>query len=222
MSDHQEEITAEILLEAYRQGVFPMADDKEDPRLYWYRPEERGILPLDDFHLSRRLARTVLADQYDVKVDTDFLAVIDACAHPTPQREQTWINQPIRTLFFELFQLGHAHTVEVWDKDQLVGGLYGLAIGQAFFGESMFSRKTDTSKIALVHLVARLRLGHFQLLDTQFMTSHLAQFGGIEINELEYESRLHQAIMQPAQWLDNSWKADIFQEIKAMRASKTF
>ncbi|MDI2112454.1 leucyl/phenylalanyl-tRNA--protein transferase [Commensalibacter nepenthis] len=219
MSVNSEEITVEILLEAYRQGVFPMADDKDDPRLYWYRPEERGILPLDGFHLSRRLARTVLADQYAVKVDTDFLAVIDACAHPTPQREQTWINQPIRSLFFELFKQGHAHTVEVWDQEQLVGGLYGLAIGQAFFGESMFSRKTDTSKIALVHLVARLRLGHFQLLDTQFMTSHLAQFGGLEISDTEYEKRLYPAIAQSGYWLNNEWKADIFQEIKAMRAS---
>ncbi|CAI3924595.1 Leu/Phe-tRNA-protein transferase (Aat) (PDB:2CXA) [Commensalibacter communis] len=220
MSVSNEEITADILLEAYRQGVFPMADDKDDPRLYWYRPEERGILPLDEFHLSRRLARTVLANQYEVKVDTDFLAVIDACAHPTPQREQTWINQPIRSLFFELFERGHAHTVEVWDKDQLVGGLYGLAIGQAFFGESMFSRKTDTSKIALVHLVARLRLGHFQLLDTQFMTSHLAQFGGLEIKDLAYETRLYQAIAQSGHWLNNEWQTDIFQEIKAMRASR--
>ncbi|CAI3924365.1 leucyl/phenylalanyl-tRNA--protein transferase [Commensalibacter communis] len=220
MSVNNEEITADILLEAYRQGVFPMADDKDDPRLYWYRPEERGILPLDEFHLSRRLARTVLANPYEVKVDTDFLAVIDACAHPTPQREQTWINQPIRSLFFELYERGHAHTVEVWDKDHLVGGLYGLSIGQAFFGESMFSRKTDTSKIALVHLVARLRLGHFQLLDTQFMTSHLAQFGGLEIKDLEYETRLYQAITRSGHWLNNEWQADIFQEIKAMRASR--
>lgn len=214
-----EEITPDIVLEAYRQGIFPMADDKDDPMLFWYRPEERGILPLDAFHLPRRLARTVLADQYEVKVDTDFLAVIDACAQITPQRDQTWINQPIRSLYFELFQQGHAHTIEVWDQDQLVGGLYGVAIGQAFFGESMFSKRRDTSKIALVHLVARLRLGHFQLLDTQFMTSHLAQFGGIEINKLAYEKQLYQVIDQPAKWLDNQWKVDIFQEIKAMRSS---
>lgn len=219
MSTSTEEITADIVLEAYRIGVFPMADDKDDPRLFWYHPEERGILPLDDFHLPRRLARTVLADQYVVKVDTDFLAVTDACAQITPKRDQTWINQPIRSLYFELFQQGYSHSVEVWDRDQLVGGLYGVAIGQAFFGESMFSKKRDTSKIALVHLVARLRLGHFQLLDTQFMTSHLAQFGGIEINQFEYKKQLDHVIDQPAQWLDNQWKADIFQEIKAMRAS---
>lgn len=218
MSPLQEKITVDTVLEAYRQGVFPMADDQDDPRLFWYRPEERGILPLYKFHLSRRLARTVMADHYEVKVDTDFLAVIDACAQITPQRDQTWINQSIRSLFYELFKQGYAHSVEVWDQDTLVGGLYGLAMGQAFFGESMFSKKRDTSKIALVHLVARLRLGHFELLDTQFMTSHLAQFGGIEIKDSEYEKELSQVIYQPAQWLDNSWKADIFQEIKAMRA----
>ncbi|MDI2090709.1 leucyl/phenylalanyl-tRNA--protein transferase [Commensalibacter oyaizuii] len=213
------QLTSELLLNAYKEGIFPMADDRDDPQLYWYRPEQRGIIPLDQFHLPRRLARTVLADLYEVKVDTNFEAVIDGCACPAKGREETWINQPIRLLFSDLFERGYAHTVEVWDGINLIGGLYGLAIGQAFFGESMFSRKRDASKIALVHLVARLRLGGFQLLDTQFMTTHLTQFGGYEIDEIEYDYRLKRSICQSAQWLDNQWKADIFQEIKAMRAS---
>jgi len=164
-------LTPEVLLKAYACGIFPMAEDADDPALFWIDPPERGIIPLDAFHVPSRLARTVRATNFTVTCDRDFSAVIDACAEPGPKRARTWINAPIRQLYRGLFEIGHCHTVEVYDGDALVGGLYGVSLGRAFFGESMFHRTRDSSKIALVHLVARLRLGGFELLDTQKPTA---------------------------------------------------
>jgi len=184
----------DLLLRAYAGGIFPMAESADDPELFWVEPEKRGVLPLDGFHLARRLARTVRAERFAVTCDTDFDAVIDGCAAPAPGREGTWINAEIRRLYGELFRRGHVHTVEVRRDGTLVGGLYGVRIGGAFFGESMFSRETDASKVALVHLVARLRIGGFVLLDAQFITAHLARFGAIEIPRRAYRARLAAAL----------------------------
>jgi leucyl/phenylalanyl-tRNA---protein transferase len=176
-------------------------ETRRGERLYWLDPERRGVLPLDRFHLSRRLARTVLSDAFTVTVDQDFAATIQGCASAAPGREDTWINPQIERLFGELHQLGHAHSVETRQDGELVGGLYGVAIGGVFFGESMFSMVRDASKVALVHLVARLRLGGFLLLDTQFVTAHLAQFGATELPREEYKARLVTALEEPARFL---------------------
>lgn len=184
----------DLLLRAYASGLFPMSESADEPDLYWVDPELRGVLPLDGFHLSRRLARTVRADRFEVTVDTDFEAVIDACAAQAPGRETTWINGEIRRLYGELFRRGRVHTVEVRRDGRLVGGLYGVRLGGAFFGESMFSTETDASKVALVHLVARLRVGGFVLLDAQFQTTHLATFGATEIPRAVYRRRLAEAL----------------------------
>lgn len=188
------EITPEVLLKAYACGIFPMAESADDPGLYWIEPERRGILPLRGFHVPRRLARTVRQDRFEVRVDHDFGAVMDGCAAPAPGRRRTWINGRIRQLYTALADLGHAHSVEVWDDGDLVGGLYGVRLNGAFFGESMFSATRDASKVALVHLVALLRAGGFTLLDAQFITDHLAQFGAIEISREEYETHLERAL----------------------------
>jgi leucyl/phenylalanyl-tRNA--protein transferase len=201
MSRRSIEITPELMLRAYQAGLFPMAEKRESNRLYWLDPELRGVLPLDGFHLPRRLLRTVLSDAFTVTANADFPAAIAACAEPAPGREDTWINPEIEGLFTALHRQGHAHSVEVWQDGALVGGLYGVSIGGAFFGESMFSRMRDASKVALVHLVARLRLGGFTLLDTQFLTAHLAQFGTQEIPRADYKAQLAEAITQPARWL---------------------
>lgn len=198
-------ITPEIMLRAYAAGIFPMAETADDPGLFWVEPEWRGIIPLDGFHLSSRLARTVRSDRFEVRVDSDFVAVITACAEERPDRPETWINTRIREIFGELFTLGHAHTVECWRDGRLVGGLYGLSLGAAFFGESMFHRETDASKVALVHLVARLRHGRYRLLDTQFQTGHLSQFGTIEIPRDAYRLRLEDALQQQGNWF--AWPA---------------
>jgi len=192
------EITPEVLLKAYACGIFPMAESAEDPGLYWIEPERRGVLPLDGFHVPRRLARLVRQDRYEIRVDTAFDAVLDGCAAPAPGRQRTWINGRIRTLYGTLFALHHAHSVEAWQNGELVGGLYGVRLNGAFFGESMFSRARDASKVALVHLVARLRVGGFGLLDAQFITDHLAQFGAEEISRREYQSRLDAALATTA------------------------
>lgn len=192
------EITPEVLLKAYACGIFPMAERADDPVLYWIEPKERGVLPLDAFHMSRRLARTVRRGDYEVRLDHDFDAVVAACAEPAPGRRQTWINSQILRLYRALFERGNAHTVEVWRGGNLVGGLYGVQLGAAFFGESMFHRERDMSKVALVHLVARLRAGGFRLLDTQFVTEHLSSFGAIEIPRAEYHRRLEAAIATSA------------------------
>lgn len=194
------EVSPAIMLQRYRAGLFPMAETREARDLFWLDPERRGILPLRGFHLPRRLRRTVLSDEYQVVVDTRFESVIDGCAEPSPGREESWINQEIRGLFLALHRQGHAHSVECWHEGVLCGGLYGLAIGGAFFGESMFSRRRDASKVALVHLIARLRLGGFILLDTQFITAHLSQFGAIEIPRAQYLNLLAAATSTAGQW----------------------
>lgn len=186
------------LLMLYRRGEFLMADSRDDPRLFKLDPEQRGILPLDQFHVPRKLARTIKQMPYRVTVDHAFLRVLVACAEPTPDRPNSWINDAIVNLYDGLFRNGHAHSVECWEGTELVGGLYGVAIGAVFFGESMFSRKRDASKIALVHLVARLRVGGFQLLDTQFVTDHLQQFGAIEISRARFKTALNLYIDQAA------------------------
>ncbi len=201
MPRQQMDITPELLLRAYRAGLFPMAETRHGFRLYWLDPEQRGVLPLDRFHLSRRLRRTVLSGRYRVTTDAAFETVIAACAESGPRRAETWINPTIERLFIALHGLGFAHSVECWDEAGLVGGLYGLAMGGAFFGESMFSRARDASKVALVHLAARLRLGGFTLLDTQFVTAHLAQFGACEVPREIYRGQLAEAVDLPARWI---------------------
>jgi leucyl/phenylalanyl-tRNA--protein transferase len=216
MPRQQMDITPELLLRAYRAGLFPMAETRDGFRLYWLDPELRGVLPLDAFHLPRRLRRTVLSDRYRVTTDTAFEVIIGACAESGPRRAETWINPTIERLFVALHQMGHAHSVECWDGTELVGGLYGLAIGGAFFGESMFSRARDASKVALVHLVARLRMGGFALLDTQFVTSHLAQFGTREVPRDAYRRSLAEAVDLPAVWIghpDGNVLRSIIEEI---------
>lgn len=200
MSGDSVEITPDILLRAYAAGVFPMAESAEDPGIYWVEPRERGIVPLDTFHIGRRLARTVRSDVFTIRFDVDFDAVIAGCAEPAPDREKTWINRRIRDLYAELFRLGHCHTVEVYHEGALVGGLYGVDLGGAFFGESMFHRMRDASKVALVHLVARLVHCGYSLLDTQFVTEHLTQFGAVEVPRRIYRGLLHDAIAKPANW----------------------
>lgn len=191
-------LTPELLLRAYAAGIFPMAETADDPEVFWVDPEQRGILPLDGFHLPRRLARTLRQDVFDVRCDAAFEAVVRGCAEPTPERPKTWINEEIVRLYAALHRLGFAHSVEAWRGSELVGGLYGVALGAAFFGESMYSRVTDASKVALAQLVARLRLGGFRLLDTQFVTDHLQQFGALEISRAQYHRRLTAAIQLKA------------------------
>ncbi|MBX6426313.1 MAG: leucyl/phenylalanyl-tRNA--protein transferase [Variibacter sp.] len=188
------EITPEVLLKAYACGIFPMAENASDPALYWVEPERRGIIPLEAFHVPGRLARTVRSDRFTVVCNRDFDAVIDGCAQPRAQTDRTWINARIRRLYGALFARGHCHTVEVYAGDALVGGLYGVSLGGAFFGESMFHRARDASKVALVHLVARLRAGGFRLLDTQFVTPHLQTFGAIEVSRSRYHKLLEAAL----------------------------
>ena len=191
-------LTPEVLLKAYACGIFPMAENADDPALFWIEPEERGVIPLDGFHVPGRLTRTVRSTRLTVVCDRDFGAVIEGCAEPGPKRARTWINAPIRKLYGGLFDMGHCHTVEVYDEGALVGGLYGVSLGRAFFGESMFHRARDASKIALVHLVARLKLGGFELLDTQFLTEHLTTFGATEVPQARYGKLLASAIRQGA------------------------
>jgi leucyl/phenylalanyl-tRNA---protein transferase len=189
------QLTPDLLLRAYACGIFPMAESPDDPALHWYEPRRRGILPLDGFHIPRSLAKVVRSDAFDVVADRDFDAVIDACAAPAPGRENTWINGPIRELYGALHRRGNCHTVEVYKDGALVGGLYGVALGRAFFGESMFHRATGASKVALVHLVARLKRGGYRLLDAQFVTDHLKTFGAIEIDRALYQTLLAEALV---------------------------
>jgi leucyl/phenylalanyl-tRNA--protein transferase len=188
------EITPQVLLKAYAVGIFPMAESADDPGLYWIEPEQRGIIPLDGFHLPKRLRRTVASGKFEIRIDTDFAGVIDGCAGAVDGRPKTWINARIRRLYGELFEMGACHTVEAWRDGRLVGGLYGVELGAAFFGESMFSRERDASKVALVHLVARLKAGGFRLLDTQFTTEHLRQFGAVDVPRQRYQAMLEDAI----------------------------
>ena len=192
------EITPELLLQAYRVGVFPMGERRDDPKLYWLDPRLRAVLPLDGFHLQRRLARTVRSGPFEVSADTDFAATVRACAEPRPGHPESWINEPIIELYSELHRRGHAHSIECRVDGVLVGGLYGVTVGAAFFGESMFSRMRDASKVALVHLAARLILGDFRLLDCQFMTEHLRSFGAIEIQRDVFRVQLAEAVDRSA------------------------
>jgi len=187
-------VTPELLLQAYRVGVFPMAEHRHDPEMFWVDPRKRGVFPLDRFHISRSLARALRRDGYRVTLNTAFTDVIDACA----DRSETWINQEIRVLYETLHRQGHAHSIEVWMEDRLVGGVYGVTVGAAFCGESMFSRERDASKIALAWLVDLLRRAGFILFDTQFLTHHLASLGAIEITRAEYRAHLAQALQLEA------------------------
>lgn len=191
-------LTPELLLRAYALGMFPMAEHRDDPALFWVSPEQRGIIPLEAFHVPRRLARTVRSDRFEVRIDTAFEDVMRACAAPAPGREESWINGEILSLYTELHARRHAHSVECWRGNRLVGGLYGVCLGAAFFGESMFTRERDASKVALVHLVARLVLGKFALLDAQFRTKHLARFGATAIPKADYMTRLEAALARTA------------------------
>ena len=182
------------LLRCYADGVFPMGETRDDPRIFLVEPDQRGVIPLDRFHIPTRLRRTVRGEPFEVRVDTAFADVLDACAAAGAGREDTWINGPIRHLYLELFAGGHAHSIECWRDERLIGGLYGVTLGGAFFGESMFSRQTDASKVALVHLVARLKLGGWTLLDTQFLTGHLARFGAVETPQATYLKMLKPAL----------------------------
>ncbi|WP_127089869.1 leucyl/phenylalanyl-tRNA--protein transferase [Aquabacter cavernae] len=209
MSRHDQiaEITPDVLLKAYACGIFPMAESAEDPGLYWIEPDRRGIIPLDGFHVPSRLARTVRANRFEIRVDSDFEGVIEGCATPQEGRAKTWINARIRSLYGQLFQRGRCHTVEAWSEGRLVGGLYGVRLGSAFFGESMFHTERDASKVALVHLVARLKAGGFTLLDTQFVTSHLSGFGAMEVTKRHYQRLLEQALRTEANFY--FWPADL-------------
>jgi leucyl/phenylalanyl-tRNA--protein transferase len=183
-------VTPELLLKAYAIGIFPMAESADDPALYWHEPLKRGVIPLDTFHVPDRLARTIRQDRFEVRIDSDFDRVITGCA----DRSATWINQRILKLYKGLFEMGHCHTIETWRRGKLAGGLYGVHLRGAFFGESMFSLERDASKVALVHLVARLRVGGFRLLDTQFITEHLRQFGAIEVPRERFQKLLEKAL----------------------------
>ncbi|MEO7221883.1 MAG: leucyl/phenylalanyl-tRNA--protein transferase [Devosia sp.] len=199
------ELTPELILRAYQAGIFPMAEDAASDDLFWVSPQLRGIVPLEAAHISRTLRKTLRTSPYEVKADTDFDGIIEGCATSGTDRETTWINAAIRKQYGELFRRGFVHTVEVWDGPDLVGGLYGVSIGAAFFGESMFHRKTGASKIAMAHLIERLKAGGFRLLDTQFVTDHLKTFGGTEIPREDYELRLADALAHEADWhaIDN-------------------
>ena len=192
------ELTPELVIRAYQAGIFPMAEDAGSGDVFWVSPQLRGVIPLDHFHVSRSLRKRLRRHSWQLRVDTDFAAVIEGCASAGSDRSTTWINDAIRRVYGELFARGVCHTVEVWEGNDLVGGLYGLSLGAAFFGESMFHRRTDASKVALAHLVERLRAGGYRLLDTQFVTEHLMSFGGTEIPRAAYEVRLAEALRRDA------------------------
>ncbi len=214
-------MTPEVLLRAYACGLFPMAEGRRDPRMYWVDPETRGIIPLDGFHVPRRVARRVKQGVFEVRADTAFAEVIEACAQITPKRGQTWINDDIIALYRALHDLNYAHSVECWRDGALVGGLYGIALGGAFFGESMFSRETDASKVALVDLVERLRRGGYHLLDTQFVTPHLETFGAVEIPRERYHTLLRAALTVDARFYPEDEGTGVSDDSGASRQSRT-
>ena len=217
MSARNFQLTPDLLLRAYRLGLFPMAESRASQSLHWLDPEARGVMPMDKFHIPRSLMKVLRGGRFTVTANTAFAATIAACAAARTARPETWINPEIERLFTELHQLGFAHSVETWEDGKLVGGLYGAALGGAFFGESMFSTATDASKIALVHLVARLRLSGFTLLDTQFLTAHLARFGALEISRDVYHQMLAQAVDVPARFIASPDPAALLRDIEAMR-----
>jgi leucyl/phenylalanyl-tRNA---protein transferase len=212
-------ITPQVVLQAYAAGIFPMAESADDNALYWVEPEFRGILPLDRFHISRSLRKTVRQQRFEVRIDTAFTEVIEACAATTPSRTSTWINGRIRVLYRQLHQMGVCHSVEAWSDGKIVGGLYGVKIGAAFFGESMFSKMRDASKVVLVHLVARLNAGGFRLLDAQFMTEHLRQFGAVAIPREEYLPMLAAALASEADFSRFRSDQEAVTVLEAARAS---
>jgi leucyl/phenylalanyl-tRNA--protein transferase len=187
-------IPPELLLKAYASGVFPMAESAADPEVFWVRPETRGVIPLDGFHLPKSLKKIIRQDRFAIRFDHDFAGTIAGCAEKRPGRESTWINKPIREAYERLFERGHCHTVEAWREERMVGGLYGVTLGRAFFGESMFSRERDASKVCLAALVERLNERGFMLLDTQFTTEHLKRFGAIDVPRGKYEKMLDEAV----------------------------
>lgn len=195
-----ERIPTDLLLKAYASGVFPMADSADDPEVFWVRPESRGVVPLDGFHVPKSLAKVVRQGRFEIAFDRDFSGVIDGCAEVRDVRRSTWINGPIREAYGRLFERGNCHTVEAWREGRLVGGLYGVSLGRAFFGESMFSRETDASKVCLVYLVQRLRERGFILLDTQFTTEHLKRFGAVDVPRRKYERMLEEALSGEARF----------------------
>lgn len=214
------EITPQVLLKAYACGLFPMAESADDPGLFWLEPEQRGTLPLDQFHLPKRLARTIKQDVFEIRVSTDFQSVIDGCASSTSDRPSTWINSQIRKLYGELFDLGYCQTIEAWQGDRLVGGLYGVNLNGAFFGESMFTRETDASKVCLAHLVARLQAGGFLLLDTQFVTEHLARFGTLELPREIYAHQLAEALQLEGDFFEfpvDAKGADVMEQLASYK-----
>jgi len=200
------EITPQLLLQAYAAGIFPMSEGRDDPNLFWVEPKRRGIIPLDGFHISRSLARKIRQNPFEIRINSDFAGVVAACA----DRDETWINHDIQTRYIDLFHLGHAHSIEVWDDRDLVGGVYGISIGAAFFGESMFSKRTNASKIALAHLVHRLSKTGFELFDTQFITPHLASLGAIEIPKEKYKILLADALSKTADFDNPDYCSDVF------------
>jgi leucyl/phenylalanyl-tRNA--protein transferase len=217
MSNRPFNLNADLLLRAYRLGLFPMAESRRSRALHWLDPEARGVLPLDDFHIPRSLMKTLRSGRFEVTANVDFSATIAGCAAARLNRPETWINAEIERLFTELFELGFAHSVETWENGRLVGGLYGASLGGAFFGESMFSTATDASKVALVHLVARLRLSGFVLLDTQFITAHLARFGAVEVPRANYHARLAEAVDVPARFVAAPDTIRLAREIETLR-----
>ena len=200
--------TVDDLIACYRRGVFPMSDTAHDDFVYLVDPERRGIIPLHDLHIPRRLARTVRSDAFQVRIDTVFEMVLEACAEARPNRPETWISAPIKALYMDLYRRGVAHSVETWRGEECVGGLYGVSLGSAFFGESMVSFARDASKVALIHLVGRLRAGRYQLLDAQFMTEHLTQFGGTTISRSDYRKRLAAALTHEGDFFQLAAYAD--------------
>jgi leucyl/phenylalanyl-tRNA--protein transferase len=191
-------VTPKLLLSAYAAGIFPMAEDRDSDVVHWIEPRERGVIPLDGFHVPRRLRRTFRQQPFALSADTDFPAVIRACAEPVPGRSRTWLNDALIDLYMELHRAGHAHSIECRQGGRLVGGLYGVSLGAAFFGESMFSRERDASKLALVELVGRLRAGGYRLLDAQFLTGHLQRFGAVELPRSRYRQLLAEALVPDA------------------------
>jgi leucyl/phenylalanyl-tRNA---protein transferase len=207
------EITPEVLLKAYACGIFPMAESAEDPALYWIEPEKRGIIPLEGFHVPARLARTVRSERFEIHVNRNFEGVLDGCAESRPGRARTWINTRIRVLYRKLYHIGHCHSIEAYEGGELAGGLYGVCLGRAFFGESMFHRARDASKVALVHLVARLKAGGFTLLDTQFVTDHLQTFGAVEVSRRQYHKVLESSLIGEANFA-------VFSDARAMSGAQ--
>lgn len=212
-------ITPQILLRAYAAGIFPMAESAEDNALYWVEPDERGIIPLDGLHISRSLRQTVRRQPFDIRIDTDFAGVIGGCAARTAGRRTTWINGRIRSLYTQLHRAGVCHSVECWQDGALVGGLYGVRIGAVFFGESMFSRATDASKAALVHLVARLNCGGFKMLDAQFLNPHLERLGAISISKADYQQRLEPLLEMDADFYRFTGDRDPEQVLRLARGA---